>query len=75
LGLKVADDLAPFGIGEMDGDIVLWHGLDADAIAGIHPQAIDADVLDVVVVLVVGITAGYAGLIDEIAAVAAIDAE
>jgi hypothetical protein len=35
LGLKVADDLAPFGIGEMDGDIVLWHGLDADAIAGI----------------------------------------
>jgi hypothetical protein len=43
--------------------------------AGRHLQAIDADVLDVVVVPVVGITADYVGPIDELAAVAAVDAE
>ena len=48
---------ALFGMRHVDCDIVLRHGLDAQPVRSLDLQAIDADVLDVVVVPVVEIAA------------------
>ena len=40
---------------QVDRDIVLRHGLDADAVRAFHLQPVAADVLDVVIVPIVGI--------------------
>ena len=57
----------------VDRDIVLRHGLDSQAIRSLDLQAIYADVLDIVVVPVVRIAADRARLVDEVAAVAAVE--
>jgi hypothetical protein len=54
---------------------VLRDGLNGELTASLHLHAIDADILDVVVVPVVRIAADYACLVEEETAVAAVEPE
>ena len=56
---------ARLGMGDVDGDVVLRHGLDAEPVGALHLQAIDADILDVVIVPIVEVAADDARLVDE----------
>jgi hypothetical protein len=66
---------ALFGVGQVDRDVMLRHSLDADPVATFHLQAIDADILDIVIVPIVGIAADDTRFIDKVAAIAAVEAE
>ncbi len=62
-------------MGEVDGDVVLGNRLNADAVGTLHHQPVDADILDIVIVPVVGIARDDAGLVDVEAAVSTIEPE
>jgi len=63
------------GMVEMDGDVVHRDRLDPEPILALHLQPVDAHGLQVLVVPVVRVAADDAGLVDEEAAVAAVEAE
>ena len=65
---------ACLGVGEVGGDVGLGDRLYGEGVGAFHLDAVDADVLDIVVVRVVGITADHACLVDEVGAVAAVEA-
>jgi hypothetical protein len=59
----------------VDSDIVLWNWLNGEFAAPLHLQAINADILDIVVVPVVGVAADYACFVKEEASIAAVEPE
>ena len=62
-------------MGDMDSDVVLRHGLDADPVRPLHHQPVDADIFDVAIVPVIRISRDDAGFVDIIAAIAAVQAK
>ena len=66
---------AGLGMFELQGDVMLRHGLNAQTIAPFHLQPIAAHILQVVVVPIVRVAADDAGFVDEEAAIASVGAE
>jgi hypothetical protein len=60
---------------QLDGDVVLRHGLNPDPVRALHHQPVAPDVLHVVVIPVVGVARNDAGLVDVEAPVAPVEAE
>jgi hypothetical protein len=59
----------------VDSDIVLRNWLNSELAASFHLQAIDADILNIVVVPVIGVAADYARFVEEEDPVAAVEPE
>ncbi len=66
---------ALLGMGQMNGDVVLRHGLDADPVRPLHLEPIHADILDFIVFEIIGIPADDAGLVDIESTVAPVETE
>ena len=66
---------ARLGVVDVYGDVVLRHRLDRDPVRSLHHQPVNSDVLDVVVVPVIGIARDDAGLVDVVAAVATVQSK
>ncbi len=62
-------------MGQMNGDVVLRNGLDADPVRPLHLEPVHADILEVIVFEIVGISADDAGLVDVEATVAPVETE
>ena len=50
---------ARLGVGNVDGAIMLWLDLNAEPVRAFHLQAVNTDVLDVVVLPIIGIAADH----------------
>jgi hypothetical protein len=62
-----------FRMSHVNRDIMLRHSLDSQAVSLLDLQAIYSDVLDIIGVPVVKIAADGAGLVNELAAIAAVE--
>ncbi len=63
------------GVVDVPGHVVLWLGLYPNPIGAFYLQTIDPDILDVVVLPVVGIAADDARFVEEEARIAAVEAK
>ena len=66
---------ARFSMRQLDGDVVLRHGLNPDPVRALHHEPIAPDVLHVVIIPVVGVARNNAGLVNVEAPVSPVEAE